>query len=365
MHLLAIDSFFIIQKAILVLLIIVIAFGVAAYATWAERKVAAIMQDRIGPLNAGPFGLLQPLADGGKLFFKEESTPNTATKWIFILAPSMFMVVALISAVITPWGPSFTIEKDGVTRVIDLFVADVNVGVLLIFAIVSVGLYGIMLGGWASNNKFSLLAAIRAASQAISYELALGLSLIALVAMTGTLSLREIVEGQAGFWENGYFTWNVFKQPLGFLIFFVCVMAEMNRAPFDMPESESELNTGFLLEYSSMKQGMFMFAEYINLFFTSVLLSTLYFGGYNYPFMSEVAAAVPSWLFAIIGFLVLMMKAVGFILFIMALRWTLPRFRFDQVLKLGWTGLIPLAIINLLITGFLIVFGDTIQQWFN
>lgn len=356
MHFLAIDSFLIIEKVILVLVIIMIAFGIAAYATWAERKVAAIMQDRIGPLRAGPFGLLQPLADGGKLFFKEEISPNTATKWIFILAPSMFMIVALMASVITPWAPSFTLEIAGETRVIDLQVADVNVGVLLIFAIVSVGLYGIMLGGWASNNKFSLLSAIRAASQAISYELALGLSLIALVMMTETLSLKAIVEMQKGFWDGNYFTWNVFKQPIGFLVFFVCCLAELNRAPFDMPESESELNTGYLLEYSSMKQGMFMFAEYINLFFTSVLLSTLYFGGYNFPFMDQVMAAVPGWLFSTICFVVLVTKAIGFVLFIMALRWTLPRFRFDQVLKLGWTGLIPIALINLIITGAVIVF---------
>ena len=356
MHLLNIDTFFIIEKVVLVLVLVLVAFGVAAYATWAERKVAAIMQDRIGPLRAGPFGLLQPLADGGKLFFKEEINPDRSTKWIFMLAPAAFMVVALMACVITPWGPSFTMNIGGTIRTIDLHVADVNVGVLLVFAIVSVGLYGIMLGGWASNNKFSLLAAIRAASQAISYELALGLSLIALVMMSGTLSLKEIVEAQKGFWDGSYFTWNVFKQPLGFVIFFVCALAELNRAPFDMPESESELNTGYLLEYSSMKQGMFMFAEYINLFFTSVLLSTLYFGGDNFPFMDVVAAAVPGWVFSLICFGALMTKAVGFILFIMALRWTLPRFRFDQVLKLGWTGLIPLALVNLLITGAIIVF---------
>lgn len=356
MQMLFIDWIFIIEKAVLVLTIILVAFGIAAYATWAERKVAAVMQDRIGPLRAGPFGLLQPLADGGKLFFKEEIIPDRSTKWIFILAPALFMVVALLSSVITPWGPSFTMEIGGVERVINLYVADINVGVLFIFAILSVGLYGIMLGGWASNNKFSLLASIRAASQAISYELAFGLSLIALVMVTGTLSLREIVEQQAGFWKDGYFTWNAFKQPLGVIIFFVCSMAELGRAPFDMPESEAELNTGYLLEYSSMKMGMFMFSEYINLFFTSVLISSLYFGGYNFPFMDVVQANVPGVIFALICVGVLMTKAILMVLFIMAIRWTLPRFRFDQVLKLGWTGLIPLALVNLLITAAIVVF---------
>lgn len=358
MQFLTIDNIFIIEKVILVLAIILSAFGVAAYATWGERKVAAILQDRKGPMRAGPFGLLQPLADGGKLFFKEEILPDRSTKWIFILAPAMFMVVALISCVVTPWGPDFTMVIGGEERTFSLQVADINIGVLIVFAIVSVGLYGIMLGGWASNNKFSLLAAIRAASQVISYELAFGLSLIALVMMSGTLSLREIVEQQHGFWSDGYFTWNVFKQPLGFFIFFVCALAELGRAPFDMPESESELNTGYLLEFSSMKMGMYLFAEYINLFFTSVLLSTLYFGGYNFPFMDSVQAAVPSGLFALICVTVLMLKAIGFILFIMLIRWTLPRFRFDQVLKLGWTGLIPLALINMIITGIVILFFD-------
>jgi len=314
------------------------------------------MQDRIGPLNAGPFGLLQPLADGGKLFFKEEITPDRSTKWIFLLAPALFMVVALMASVITPWGPDFTVDIAGEAYTFSLQVADIDVGVLLVFAIVSIGLYGVMLGGWASNNKFSLLSAIRAASQAISYELAFGLCLIALVMMTGTLSLKEIVEGQRGFWDNGYFTWNVFKQPIGFIVFFVCALAELNRAPFDMAESESELNTGYLLEYSSMKMGMFMFAEYINLFITSVLLSTLYFGGYNFPWMDLVQEAVPSGIFALICFCVLMAKAIGFILFIMFIRWTLPRFRFDQVLKLGWTGLIPVALANMIITAAVILF---------
>lgn len=351
-----IDTFLLIEKIVLILIIILASMGVAAYSTWAERKVAAVMQDRVGPNRAGPFGLLQPLADGGKLFFKEEIVPNNSTKWLFMLAPALFIFTSLLTSAIIPWGPDFTINTADGSRTVSLQVADINIGILYFFGVVSVGLYGIMLGGWASNNKFSLLSSIRAASQAISYELALGLSLIAVVMLTGTMSLREITAQQHGFWADGYFTWNVFKQPLGFIIFLTCTFAELNRAPFDMAESESELNTGFLLEYSSMKMGMFLFAEYINMFVSSAILSTLFFGGYNFPWMDQVAQAVPSGVFSLICVLVLMAKVVGFILFFMFVRWTLPRFRFDQITRLGWLGLIPLALANMLITGAVVLY---------
>lgn len=352
----SIDTFLILEKIVLVVIIIAASMGIAAYSTWAERKVAGIMQDRIGPLRAGPFGLLQPLADGGKLFFKEEIVPDNSTKWLFMLAPAMFIFTALMTSAIIPWGPDFVFNTADGARTISLQVADINIGILYVFGVVSIGVYGIMLGGWASNNKFSLLSAIRAASQAISYELALGLSLIALLMLTGTLSLRTIVEQQHGFWNDGYFTWNVFKQPLGFIIFLVCSFAELNRAPFDMPESESELNMGYHQEYSSMKLGMFLFAEYINMFISSAVLATLFFGGYNFPGMDAVQAAVPSGIFALICVGVLMIKVIGFILFFMFVRWTLPRFRFDQLLNLGWTKLIPLALFNMLLTGAVILF---------
>lgn len=350
------DWIFILEKAVLILVIILGAFGVAAYSTWGERKIAAFMQDRLGPNRAGFWGLLQPLADGGKLFFKEEIEPDRSTRTIFILAPVLFMVTALMSSAVIPWGPDFTIETAEGTRTIALQVADVSIGILFVFGVVGLGIYGIMLGGWSSNNKFSLLSSIRAASQAISYELALGLSLIAVVMMSGSLSMREIVEQQHGFWNDGWFTWNFFKQPLGFVIFLICTFAELGRAPFDLPEADSELNMGFHQEYSSMKLGMFLFAEYINMFFSSAILATLFFGGYNFPGMDWVSANVSSGLFSLIGVGVLMIKVIGFILFFMFVRWTLPRFRFDQLLKLGWTGLIPLALVNLIITGAVILF---------
>src|ERR1700722_14904868 len=294
MLLLQIDTAMIIEKAILITVILLGSLGIAMYATWGERKVAAIMQDRIGPNRAGPFGILLPLADGLKLFFKEEIIPDRSTRFIFILGPCLTMLTACMTSAVVPWGPDYVTNAG---RVISFQAADINIGILFVFGVVSLGVYGIMLGGWASNNKFSLLSSIRAASQAISYELAMGISLIALLMMTGSLSLREIVAQQHGFWADGYFSWNVFKQLLGFLIFLTCAFAELNRPPFDLPEFESELNMGYHQEYSSMKLGFYLFAEYINLFINSTVLITLFFGGYNFPFMDAVAAHVPPLLF--------------------------------------------------------------------
>lgn len=350
--LLAITLSMIIGKIILISIILGGSLGIAMYATWAERKVAAVMQDRRGPNRAGPFGLFQPLADGVKLFMKEEIIPIFSSRFLFILGPSLAMLVATMTSAVIPWGPDIQFA-DG--SVFTLQVADINIGILYIFGVVSLGVYGIMLGAWASNNKYSLLSAIRAASQAISYELALGISLIALVMLTGSLSLREIAEQQHGFWNEGYFTWNIFKQPLGFLIFLVCSFAELNRAPFDMAECESELIGGFHTEFSSMKLGFYLFSEYINMFITSIILSTLYFGGYNYPGMDWVAAHVSPVLYSLIGVGILLAKAVGFILFFMVIRWTIPRFRYDQLMNLGWKSLIPLALVNMLITGAVIL----------
>ncbi|RYZ54942.1 MAG: NADH-quinone oxidoreductase subunit NuoH [Sphingobacteriales bacterium] len=345
------DWLLIIEKLVLITVILLVSLGIAAYATWGERKVAAIMQDRIGPARAGIFGLMQPLADGLKLFFKEEIIPQHSSRLIFILGPAMFMVTALMTSAVIPWGPSLEIGG----RIISLQVADINIGILFVFGVVSLGVYGIMLGGWSSNNKFSLLSSVRAASQAISYELAMGLSLIALLMVTSSLSLKDIVEQQHGFWNEGYFTWNFFKQPLGFFIFLVCSFAELNRAPFDLPEAESELNMGYHLEYSSMKLGLYLFAEYINMFISSAIMATLFFGGYNYPGMDWVFENVPNWLYVLTCVGALFTKIIAFILLFMFVRWTLPRFRYDQLMKLGWKSLIPLALVNMLITGGIIL----------
>ncbi len=340
----------IIFKFALVVVIFLISLVIAMYSTYAERKIAAFFQDRIGPNRAGPWGILQPLADGGKMFLKEEIIPTNASSFLFIVGPSLAIMTACIGSAVIPWGQQLTIGS----RVIDLQVADINVGILYIFGVVSLGVYGVMIGGWASNNKYSLLGAIRAASQNISYEISMGLSIIALLMVTGTLSLREIAEQQQGFWENGWFTWNFFKQPLGFLLFIICAFAETNRTPFDLPECETELVGGYHTEYSSMKLGFYLFAEYINMFISSAVMATLYFGGYNFPFMHDLGLSAN--LVTIIGVVVLFAKIFAFIFFFMWVRWTIPRFRYDQLMDLGWKILIPLAIANIIITGFWMTF---------
>jgi len=338
------DTGFIIEKFILVAVIFGISLVIAMYSTYAERKVAAYLQDRLGPDRAGPFGILQPLADGVKMFMKEEIIPSTSNKWLFIVGPGLALLCACIGTAVIPWGSPMEIGG----KVVPLQVADINVGVLYIFGVVSLGVYGVMIGGWASNNKYSLLSAIRAASQNISYEIAMGLSIIALLLMTNTLSLKEIVDQQHG-WR-----WNVLYQPLGFLIFMVCSFAETNRAPFDLPECETELIGGYHTEYSSMKLGFYLFAEYINMFVSSAVMATLYFGGYNYPGMDYMATLLgPTWA-PLFGVGVFFVKIVFFIFFFMWVRWTIPRFRYDQLMNLGWKGLIPLAIANIIITGIVI-----------
>jgi NADH-quinone oxidoreductase subunit H len=338
------DITFVIEKFILVTIIFAISLLIAMYSTYAERKVAAFLQDRLGPDRAGPFGILQPLADGVKMFMKEEIVPSNASKWLFMVGPGLAMLTACIGTAVIPWGSAITIGD----RIIPLQVTDINVGILYIFGVVSLGVYGVMIGGWASNNKYSLLSAIRAASQNISYEIAMGLSIIALLLVTGTMSLKEIVEQQHG-WH-----WNILYQPLGFLIFMVCAFAETNRAPFDLPECETELIGGYHTEYSSMKLGFYLFAEYINMFVSSAVMATLYFGGYNYPGMDWVLMHTGPVIGPLIGTLVFFIKIFTFIFFFMWVRWTIPRFRYDQLMHLGWKGLIPLAIANIIITGIVI-----------
>src|ERR1700754_4363627 len=277
--LLAMDWALLIEKAVLILIIISISLVIAMYETYAERKVAAFMQDRRGPNRAGPGGILQPLADGLKLFMKEEIIPNSSSRFLFVLGPGLAMLTAMMTSAVVPWSSHFVIGG----HVVNMQIADVNIGILYIFGVVSMGVYGIMIGGWASNNKFSLLAAIRGASQIISYELAMGLAIIALLMISGSLSLRTIVEQQ----QTGHYY--VLLQPLGFLIFLICSFAECNRTPFDLSEADSELNMGFHQEYSSMKLGFYLFAEYVNVFISSAVMSTLYFGGYDIPFVNDAS----------------------------------------------------------------------------
>ena len=339
------DSAFIIEKSVFIVAVFAITMLMAMYSTWAERKVAAYLQDRVGPNRAGWGGLLQPLADGMKLFAKEEFEPNTPNKFLFFVGPAIAMSTALMTSAVIPWGDKLEIFG----RTVVLQATDIDVSLLYIFGVVSVGVYGIMIGGWASNNKYSLMSAIRAGSQMVSYEIAMGLSMIALLMMTGTLSLKEISMQQAGM------NWNVFYQPVGFLIFLICAFAETNRTPFDLAECESELIGGYHTEYSSMKMGFYLFAEYANMFISSTILAVLYFGGYNYPGMSW---AIENWgvnIGNIIGIFALFAKLCFFIFFFMWIRWTIPRFRYDQLMHLGWKILIPLSIINIIITGICIL----------
>ena len=345
--LLTIDWAIILEKLILILTVVFGSLGIAMYSTWGERKVAAILQDRRGPNRAGPAGLFQPLADGLKLFFKEEIIPNLSSKFLFILGPCLAMLTAMMIGAVVPWGNKLHLFN----RDISLQIADINIGILYVFGVVSMGVYGIMIGGWASNNKFSLFGALRAASQIISYELAMGLALIALLMVTGTLSLKEMVGGQMDH------IWNVFKQPLGFLIFLICAFAECNRTPFDLAEAENELVGGYHTEYSSMKLGFYLFAEYINMFLSSAVMVSLFWGGYDIPGLNDAALVDKLGLniVAILQGLVLFIKIVGFLIFFMWVRWTIPRFRYDQLMNLGWKILIPLAIVNMMVTGALIL----------
>lgn len=339
------DNTIIIEKGVIILIVFAITMVMAMYSTLAERKIAAWIQDRIGPNRAGKGGILQPLADGLKLFSKEEYAPDTPNKFLFILGPTISMTVALMTSAVIPWGDRLHLFG----RDILLQVTDINVALLYVFAVLSVSVYGIMIGGWASNNKFSLMSAMRAASQMISYEIAMGLSIIALLMMTQTLSLKEISLQQAGM------NWNVFYQPLGFLIFLVCSFAETNRTPFDLAECEQELIGGYHTEYSSMRMGFFLFAEYASMFISSTIIAVLYFGGYNYPGMDW---AVTNWgvnIANILGIIVLFIKICFFIFVYMWVRWTIPRFRYDQLMNLGWKNLIPLALFNIIITAVVIL----------
>jgi NADH-quinone oxidoreductase subunit H len=340
------DIAMLIEKSVLVILLFLISLGVAAYQTYFERKLAAWIQDRVGPDRAGPFGILQPIADGVKMFLKEDFIPAKADKWLFIIGPGISMFTALITSSVIPWGTKLNLFG----RDISLQVADFNIGILFVFGVVSIGVYGIMIGGWASNNKYSLYGAIRASSQMISYELAMGISAITIVMLTGSLSLNDIVKSQHGM------NWNIFYQPLAFFIFFITSLAELNRAPFDLPECESELIGGYHTEYSSMKLGLYLFSEYTSMFVSSAIMAVMFFGGYNFPGMDAFSGNI----LAILSIAVFALKIFLIIFVIMWIRWTIPRFRFDQLMHLGWKVLIPVAIVNMLITGLVVAWN---QGW--
>jgi NADH-quinone oxidoreductase subunit H len=314
-----------------------------AYATYAERKIIGHMQVRLGPMRTGWHGLLQPIADGVKLFFKEEIIPSQASRFAFLIAPLIALIPAFITFAVIPFGG--VIEVGGykiplqIASYVDVAsgkVFDVNVGVLYILAMSSLGVYGIVLAGWASNSKYSLLGGLRASAQMISYELSAGLAIVSVFMLSGTLSLNEIVNQQSGF------GWYAFKQPLAAVMFFICSLAEINRTPFDLPEAETELVSGFCTEYSSMKYAMFFMAEYANMVTVCALTATLFLGGWNGP----LATAIP-----LLGPVYFVAKVYFLMFFCMWIRATLPRYRYDQLMHLGWKVLLPLALVNIVVTG--------------
>lgn len=337
----------IIEKFVFILIIFGLTMGVALYATLAERKVAGFLQDRLGPNRAGLFGLLQPICDGTKLFSKEEFFPNTPNKVLFVVGPAVSMIVSLLGSAVIPWADKFVIAgKEYIPQV-----ADVNVAVLYVVAVLGISVYGIVLGGWASNNKYSLIGSIRAGAQMISYELAMGCALIAIVMTTGSFSLKEITLHQTS-------VWNVFVQPLTFIIFLVCSFAECNRTPFDLAECESELVNGHHTEFSSLKMGFYMFSEYAAMFFSSAFISVLFFGGYNYPGMNWVSENWGVNACNIFAFISILAKTLFFMFFYIWVRWSIPRFRYDQLMKLGWKILLPLAFVNIFIVGIITLLID-------
>ena len=338
-----------IAKIAVVLFVVLTA---VAYLTYAERRISAFIQDRIGPNRVGPFGLLQPLADGIKFIFKEDVIPDNANKTLYIIAPAFTLVTALAALAVIPIGPGFHTTLFGLLDTpikFNFHIADLNVGLLYILAISSLSVYGIVLGGWASNSKYSLLGGLRGAAQMISYELALGLSVLGIIAIVGSLRLGDIIEAQQSFWF-------LFLTPLGFIVFVVSAFAETNRLPFDLPEAEPEIVAGYHTEYSSMKFAMFFMAEYTHMIVASCMITALFLGGwYPLPYVGWFGIdIVKHWYLPPMVFI----GKVVFLLFMFIwVRWTLPRFRYDQVMKLGWKVLFPIAIANLIITSILIMLG--------
>jgi len=332
-----------VAQLVLTLVVFVALLSSAAAMVYVERKVAAFLQQRIGPYLVGPKGLLQPLADVVKLMFKEELRPRAADALLFGLAPIISATAAFAAFAVVPFGGETTLL--GVLKEpLRLQVADVNVAVLVIFAIASMGVYGIVLAGWSSNSKYSLLGGLRSSAQMISYELAYGLSLAAVVMLAGSLSLREIVTNQSGYWFYVIPKWYIFLQPIGFLIYMTAGVAETNRAPFDFPEAEQELVAGYHTEYSSMSFALFFMAEYINMVTVSAVATSLYLGGWLGPFL-------PDWL----GWLWFLLKVFLLLFFYVWMRWTLPRYRYDQLMEFGWKWLLPAAVINLIATAALVI----------
>jgi NADH-quinone oxidoreductase subunit H len=306
---------------------------------YAERRISAFIQGRLGPNRVGPHGLLQPIADGIKFLMKEDIIPAGVDKPIYLLAPAMLLIPALMTFAVIPFGSDITLFG----RNIPLQVADVNVGILYILALTSIGVYGLVLAGWASNSKYPLIGGLRSSAQLISYELTMGLAIVSIVLLSGSLRLNDIISQQQGH----FLSWNVFKQPLAFLIFLIAVYAETNRLPFDLTEAEQELVGGYHTEYSSMKFAMFYMAEYANMITAAALTVTLFFGGWDLPFLNETSMGMLGVVLSVAAFI---LKTAFFLFLFIWVRWTFPRFRYDQLMNLGWKVMLPLALFNIFIT---------------
>lgn len=321
----------------------VVLLTAVAYAVYAERRVSAFIQNRIGPNRVGPAGLFQPFADALKLLFKEDIVPENANKLIHSIAPGISIAVALSTFAVIPFGDKIVLFD----REIKLQIADVNIGVLYILALLSLGVYGITLSGWSSNNKYSLLGGLRSSAQMISYELAMGVSVLAIILINGSLKLDTIVANQFG-WK-----WNIILQPVGFITFLVASFAETNRTPFDLPEAEQELVGGYHTEYSSMKFALFFLAEYANVIVASAFITTLFLGGWQFPYLQNFG--FPVFWVSILQVFTFCVKVFIMVLFFMWVRWTIPRFRYDQLMNLGWKVMLPLALANLVVTAFVLI----------
>jgi NADH-quinone oxidoreductase subunit H len=313
-----------------------------AFTVLAERRVLAFIQGRVGPNRVGYGGILQPFADFIKTMMKEDLVPDQSTRFVFLLAPMIAIITAIMAIVVYPFGPVITIPFLDVA--IPLRIAQFDVALLYVLGVTSVGVYGIALAGWSSNNKYSLMGGLRSSAQMISYELALGLSLVGVVLLSGTLDIYRIVEQQSGWWGMN---WNIFYQPLGFIIYLIAAIAETNRVPFDLPEAETELVAGFHTEYSSIKFLLFFNAEYINMITVSMLATTLFLGGWNGPGVAT---------FPLLGVVYFFAKILFFLFLYIWLRGTLPRFRFDQLMDFGWKFLLPVAILNIILTATVVFF---------
>jgi NADH-quinone oxidoreductase subunit H len=333
----------------IVIVLLVLLTGVA-YSVYAERRISAFIQDRLGPNRVGPFGLLQPIADVVKLVFKESIVPHNANKPLHSLAPVISLTIALSTFAVIPFGNTITFFGEEVK----LIIADVNIGVLFILAFSSISVYGIALAGWSSNNKYSLMGSLRSSAQMISYEISLGLAVVGVIMATGSLRLDQVVLNQTNYIIYGAIpAWNCFVQPIGFITFLVAAFAETNRLPFDLPEAEPELVGGFHTEYTGLKFGLFFLAEYAHMIVASAVVTTLFLGGWHLPYIDMLDLS--PMLMSIIGILTFATKVVLVLLFMIVVRWTIPRFRYDQLMNLGWKVMFPMALLNIFITGLILL----------